>query len=57
MSVITTRRYYESLCGGRRTANELLPLVLGHSPSDWWAEQNNRSFVRRIINQTKGEVV
>ena len=56
MTVITTTLYYESLCGGRRAANELPPLVLGHSPSDWRAEQNNRSVVRRIINQTEGEV-
>jgi hypothetical protein len=26
-------------------------IVCAHSPSDWRAEQNNRSVVRRIINQ------
>jgi hypothetical protein len=31
-------------------------IVCANSPSDWRAERNNRSIVRRIINQTKGEM-
>ena len=43
-------KVYFDLNGKRRF------IVCAHSPSVWRAEQNNRSLVRGIINQTKGEV-
>jgi hypothetical protein len=47
-------KVYFDLNGKRRF------IVCAHSPSDWRSERNNRSVVRRIINQTinqtKGEV-
>ena len=43
-------KVYFDLNGKRRF------IVCAHSPSDWRAERNNRSVVRRIVNQTKGEI-